>query len=167
LNVGAGGVPVIGGTGGNGQPTTVTYGNRAYTCNGGLGSIASASFSSTLPVVLGCVDGGTSSATIAGVPANSSNAPLLLLVKGGPGVMSWIETISSGIGGNGGDSKKAPGATAPSSGRGGNASADGLSGQFGSGGSGAINFNNAPVAGNAGGPGGTGFVFVWELALSL
>lgn len=163
FNVGAGGIPTQGGTGGDGNNTTVAYGNRAYTCNKGLGSFASAQFAQSDPLILGCVDGGTATATIGGVSANSSNAPNLVLIKGGPGTMACRETTTSGVGGNGGASAMAPGGTGASAPRTSNASANGSAGQLGSGGGGAVNFNDNPAAGNTGGAGGTGYFFVWEI----
>ncbi len=152
FSLGAGGVPVVGTSGGDGNPTTVTYGARLYTSNPGLGSVSSTA-GTTLQLV-GCVDGGTATGPVGGV-----------YLKGGPGTPAIRETATSGLGGNGGASAEAPGGTGASSPIGGNASADGQAGQFGSGGGGAVNFNNNPVAGNAGGAGGGPFLWVYEYAL--
>lgn len=163
FNIGSGGLGVQGTSGQPGNATTVTYGNRSYTCNPGLGTVASTS--GTTPQAIGCVDGGTATATIDGVAANSTNAPELLLIKGGPGTMGYRESATSGAGGNGGASAMAPGGTGASSPIGSSASANGNAGQLGSGGGGAVNFNDSPAAGNTGGNGGTGYFFVWELSI--
>src|SRR5690606_19976939 len=139
--------PVLGGTGGDGEDTTVTYGEDVYIGHRGLGSIPSTS--GTTILLLGCVEGGDAE-------GGDQN------IKGGPPGIAVRETATSGQGGNGGASAEAPGAVGPSSPIGTNTSADGEAGSFSSGGSGAINFNNSPADGNTGGAGGDGFLWVYE-----
>lgn len=143
--IGAGGVPVLGGTGGDGGDTTVTYNAVTYTAGGGLGSIASTS--AIVPLILGCVAGGVA----AGGDIN---------IAGAPGGLGFIQSITVGLGGNGGANADFPETQAPSSGSSG--SADGNAGQPGCGGSGAINFNNNPANGNTGGAGGDGYLVITE-----
>lgn len=148
-SVGAGGIGVVGTTGGNGAPTTATYDSVTYTANGGVGSVSSTS-GITLQLI-GCLAGGT-----------ASNGDVN--ITGGCGTLAVRESATSGAGGNGGNSADAPGGVGASSPISGNLSADGGAGQLGSGGGGAVNFNNSPAAGNTGGNGGTGYLYIQEFA---